>query len=346
MGDKKPHLPDTFEPKDDEPPAKRPKFTHDKDGEAEPSDHNSDARDSFPSGSQYTPQKSDPDKDEEVPGNDGAEESSASQENAEAGKHRLELFGQDQDWKGITAATKRIGLSNNKALSHKDQQIPSPESQPIKELLKVIEGARQLYRSVTKTPEIFDAVTKLHQSVAELSEASCQGTEIQVITDIYFHAVPKLVGLLKAVLKGRRRQLKEEDNLAVLEEVIGVQDCLFILCTKARGWRSKLTTVLPAKQPVQHIRLRIGAMRSGFIKEYDRRKVLLKRISNQARSRAREEARIQQEKHECEEKQRKLEERRRQVREDVLRSQLMSSPQRHRACKDGSMVCKASQSAP
>ncbi|KAL8766176.1 MAG: hypothetical protein Q9194_006344 [Teloschistes cf. exilis] len=275
----------------------------------------SDPDDSSQSGSQFTPE-GDSDEDEKAPENDRAEESSAPQDNAEAGsdesEHGLELFGQDQDWKGITAATKRIGLSNNKTLSDSEKERPELESQRIKDLLKVIEGARQVYRSTTKTPEVSDAVTKLYQSVAELSEASCKRNKGQVVTDIYFHAVPKLVDLLTAVLKGRRRQLQDEDNLTVLEEVIDIQDCLFILCTKARGWRAKPKTLLPTKQPVQQIRPKIVSMRSGFLKEYDRRKVLRKRRFNQAISRAIEEARIQREKQECEEKQRKLEERRRQ----------------------------------
>ncbi|KAL9582165.1 MAG: hypothetical protein Q9212_003455 [Teloschistes hypoglaucus] len=402
VGKKEPHLPDTLEPKDDEPSPKRPKSSHGKDEEAEPSDpmdiapasvtvgatttrHAPTTQDAAPRrgldraaksqstviGQDPTPQLSEVDEEqhrhhgndsdpgdsgqsiyqhieendsgenEKVPDADTAEDKwsiSSSEAGSDESEHGLEFFGLHQAWKGITTATKLITRCN---------KAPStPPSQQMKQLIEVIEGARQVYRSTTEMPEISEAVTKLYQTVADLSEASCKEKERRdIITFIYFDAVPELVDLLKAVIKGRRKHLQDEDSLAVLKEVIGVQDCLIILCTKARNWRAKPITDQPIKQPVRQIRLKIDTIRSAFRKEYDRRKVHLKRISNQAKSKASEEDRIEREKIECQEKQRRLEERRRQVREDVFRSQLMSSPRRHRACKDRSMVCKASQSA-
>ncbi|KAL8690842.1 MAG: hypothetical protein Q9218_003807 [Villophora microphyllina] len=193
----------------------------------------------------------------------------------------LEIFGQDRHWKDVVAASQRIGKSKNKA--HRGEDLPELETKCIKELIQVIKDARQAYQSNIEN-DIRVAVAELRQKIADLSEASCEDSESQVITDIYAHAIPEFIKFLRTVLKVRTMKLRDKDDLAVLKEVIGVQRTLLILCTKARNWRAKPDTVLPIMQPTRQIKPMIASMHLGFSEELDRRRLRLKKKSNAARS--------------------------------------------------------------
>ncbi|KAI4240929.1 MAG: hypothetical protein LQ352_007531 [Teloschistes flavicans] len=241
----------------------------------------------------------------------------------------LELFGHDSDWKAILAAKKRIGFSKNKKVQKnkgiqgntedEEKRLPKLTTIDIRRFIKVIGGARRIYQSTTEIAEIPEAVKKLHQSVVDLSEASCKDGDSQVITDIYAHAVPKLVDLLWEVLKVRRRQLQDKSNLTVVEEVICVQSCLLILCTKARNWRAKPDTSVPIMKPTSQIKPAILSMHSGFQKQYDQRKRRLKRIANYARSCQEDKIRSEKQKQDERKTQLEIEERQRLLGEDLIR---------------------------
>ena len=189
-----------------------------------------------------------------------------------------ELLGQDDNWRRIVEASRKVGVSNRKG--NKTRQVPPAQTTCVKRIVKIIKAAARLYDSTDgnesddQTQEVIESLT---EHIQGLSEASCQGEEREVVEDVYAHAVPKLVKLLDKALEARKTQLANREDIAALEEIISLQTGLSTLCEKAPGWRPRPTSKRPIIQPTVTIQPLIKAMRGAFGEELADRKRRLKR---------------------------------------------------------------------
>ncbi|KAL8736726.1 MAG: hypothetical protein Q9166_000092 [cf. Caloplaca sp. 2 TL-2023] len=192
-------------------------------------------------------------------------------------KPKLELLGQDHVWRSINEARRKVGFSSRRG--HKMREIPSIQTGYGRKIVNLIKTAAQLYDPTDQDqPRVQqqEALGDLTQSIEDLAESSNQGEESETIQDIYAHAVPSLVLLLRKALKARSRQLSDRKNTTALEEIIHLQDVLITLCQKAQGWKAKPITDRPIIRPNDTINAHVGRMRSAFSKVLDIRKQQLK----------------------------------------------------------------------
>ncbi|KAL8908573.1 MAG: hypothetical protein Q9171_005408 [Xanthocarpia ochracea] len=190
---------------------------------------------------------------------------------------KVELLGQDDIWRRIIEASRKVGVSSRKG--DKTRQVPPRQTECVKKIVRIIKAAAQLYDSTdgnesdNQTQEVIQSLT---EHIQGLSEASCQGEEREVIEDVYAHAVPNLVKLLDKARKARKTQLANREDIAALKEVIQLQNALSTLCEQAPRWRARPTSKRPITQPTVTIRPLIKTMRNRFSEELGDRKRYLK----------------------------------------------------------------------
>ncbi|KAL8701226.1 MAG: hypothetical protein Q9201_005024 [Fulgogasparrea decipioides] len=229
----------------------------------------------------------------------------------------LELFGRSDIWEGILAAKRIIGVSTSQG--NQTSGIPDLQTKLVKDMVATIKSACRLYRSTLTDDELSPVETQqvnsrlkevlasLRHSIGDLSESSCEGQEEKIITDLYAHAVREMVGLLQMALQARSAELRETDNVIALEEIIGIQDDLVILCTKARRWKAEPTSKRPIKRSTKLIRPLAVALRCAFSDELRDRQRDMKRRANQAESMQAHERNTQRAQQKQEKSQRKIE---------------------------------------
>lgn len=201
----------------------------------------------------------------------------------ESNESALEVLVQDNAWAEINKARRAIGVSTTKG--GKVKNIPKLHTEQGKELVTIIKTATQLYLSADQDDsnvQSQQAFKELDRHIKNLSEESCADEESEVVQDLYAHAIPKLVRLLKTVLRARSTHLKPRSDTSTLKEVIGLQDTLIRLCDKAREWKAKPKTPSPIIQPTRRIRRHMIHMRNAFRKELEDRKHLQKMRTNRA----------------------------------------------------------------
>ncbi|KAL8940567.1 MAG: hypothetical protein Q9211_002215 [Gyalolechia sp. 1 TL-2023] len=277
-------------------PLRVPGNTH-QDGAEEPPSRNRPKRDHIRAG----PGDSTPESDY---GHDKSSQTAQSPE-PDLQESDIVLFGQEKAWQKILNAKRKIGVSSIKG--HKIRKIPVLKTRKIKRLVERSEDAVRSYESLsseaTASEEVMDQHQKylrgIRKNIANLpSETMPNGDKAsKLIRDIYAHAVPSMVTLLKKALETRSPVLAIGNEVTVLQEIISIQDALFTLCKTARGWKTKPEKGRPITQPTITIKNCIEAVRAAFNAELDKRRTHIKRRENEARRliEEEEEERAQQE---------------------------------------------------
>lgn len=238
-------------------------------------------------------------------GQEPAEPEGNVQENVDQAAHdsemasdgpELNLLGQDGVWSEIKEARREIRPSRIK--NHAVREIPKLQTDEGKRIVRIIKAAEQAYNSADQNKSRVQpqqALQNLTRCIEDISEDSCSD-ESGVIQDICAHAIPEMVLLLDKAFGVRTTQLSQRKDTRTLEEIIGLQEALMMLCQKAREWKAKPETSSPIIKPTRTIFRSIKTMRNAFIEELQDRKRLRKMRANRAnQTRKIDEASIQRE---------------------------------------------------
>ncbi|KAL8940768.1 MAG: hypothetical protein Q9216_002648 [Gyalolechia sp. 2 TL-2023] len=199
------------------------------------------------------------------------------------------LFGSDEAWQEVLRAELKIGVS--KIRGREQRKIPELTTRIIQSLVKRSEDAVRSYESLASkaTVEMVDRhqryLSRTQRKIANLplSTMLSEDEEDRLIQDIYAHAVPCMVALLKKALETRSPVIATGHNVAILEEIISIQDALLTLCERARKSIAKPETERPIIQPTVTIKAHVETVRAAFDAELDKQRRYIRKRNNEAR---------------------------------------------------------------
>ena len=171
---------------------------------------------------------------------------------------RFGLFGGAKSWEIVINGAKQVGLSRRKG-KVVSRNTPGMETDTVQDLVMLMHELASLYRKVgsrsdrDSNHEAMEAELRavwrdLSEAIDEIEESSASGDELlqsQLIQDIYAHAIPSMVFMLRAALLCRSRHYSEPNDIENLTEVVEIQDKIINLCEKARRWRARPMTDAP-----------------------------------------------------------------------------------------------------
>lgn len=225
----------------------------------------------------------------------------------------IELFDGERLWQNVLEGARTVGASTVKG--KESLRRPKLVTDTIKGFVELVKDMKMLYEGIGSEnlakPDLeadeqrLAAVTEdVGDFVDELSEARTSEHERSLlIQDIYAHAIPAMVFMLKAALSCRSRRYSRPEDNERLDEVIRIQATIIQLCEKARRWKAIPVTKRPIKRAVANNIL--PPMRDLKERYFGREAVRRHtRTSREAQQRASEEAhmkrqeRLEQEKRE------------------------------------------------
>ena len=182
-------------------------------------------------------------------------------------EREIELFGGKEFWdlviegagevgvskrKGKVVVSKRkgiVGVSKRKGDGISEK--PEIATDTGKELVRLMQELKSQYKKVgslsdgdpnheTMEDELRDLWEELTEAIDKISEP--KASEDKLVQDIYSHAIPSMVFMLRAALICRSRHYAEPDDIESLKEIVEIQAEIVHFCEKARAWEVKPTT--------------------------------------------------------------------------------------------------------
>ena len=156
------------------------------------------------------------------------------------------LLGHDHIWSIIL----KFVRSNRRAAAQ-DKTIMT---NTVKELVSTIKIAQRLYKEVDEgnqqngpvadlEEEIDVCLNELDELVMDLSAGDAQKRLGEIVKDVYLHAAPQCITLLKYAMRCRELEdSKKAYNLDGLREIVRIQDITVLLCSKVAAWGVKPVT--------------------------------------------------------------------------------------------------------
>ena len=158
----------------------------------------------------------------------------------------LEIFGTEERWKRVLQAARSVGLKKGKSVSSErrvDHKIPLL-SNTIKSFVEKVKEACLCYQKAnavenTNTANqhnlhshLRDHTNGLEWAVENIHESKNAHRNVECIQDIYVHAVPQMVFLLKNALNAQPKLYSADQEKESLKHILGVQDLVIELCKK------------------------------------------------------------------------------------------------------------------
>lgn len=222
-----------------------------------------------------------------------------------------ELFNQQHLWSRILEAARGIGRPGNN-LNRKRKKIPV-ETQTFRNFTDRVKETSRCYQSLVvidhakrenvstsigqprasgaglrdEAEQSVEARLKAHlkrlrSEVDALCESDAGTKRAEMIKDIYAHAIPQMVFLLKHAFRARSPSYSVVDETRTLKEVIQVIGTTETLCGKARKWSVKADTELPIVKPTSKtIYPSLRALLKAFQRELDDRVEERKRVRSE-----------------------------------------------------------------
>ena len=165
------------------------------------------------------------------------------------------LLGHDYIWSSILEAVRA-----NRQVAVCDKTIMT---NTIKELVSAIKVTRRAYREIEERSsqnepildleeEINANLNDLDELVRKLSAKDAQKRIREMVKDIYLHAAPQSVFLLKYAMRCRvLENSKKAYNLNGLREIVRIQNITVSLCNKVAAWGVKPVTNAPITRNVK-----------------------------------------------------------------------------------------------
>ena len=206
----------------------------------------------------------------------------------------FELFGGIQYWNEVIQGARTVGVSRRKdEVVSKRPKIKTTIGQDLVALLQEVES---MYKEVSSSTgsaadiEIMEhnlesQLKNLKKIIDELTESNTpEHDDLRnlLVQDIYAHAIPAMVFMLRAALQCRTERYSEPNDTKTLKEVVRIQGLTIRLCEKARRWKAAPKT----KRPIKGTKIRTNMQQlkeNCFGRELDSRRNLAKQKSNEQR---------------------------------------------------------------
>ena len=206
----------------------------------------------------------------------------------------LELFGGTEYWNEIIEGARTVGVSRRKdKVVSKRPNIKTNIGQDLVGLLQEVES---MYKAVsfftgsaadseTMEHNLQSRLKNLKKIIDELTESNTpehDNLRSLLVQDIYAHAIPAMVFMLRAALQCRTERYSEPNDTKTLKEVVRIQGLTIRLCEKARRWKAAPKT----KRPIKGTKIRTNMQQlkeNCFGRELDSRRNLAKQKSNEQR---------------------------------------------------------------
>ena len=158
------------------------------------------------------------------------------------------MFGRELPWKKIVNAARSVG-TKGKGQDLVRYKIPI-ESNGIKNFLWQIKQAGRCYKTLalvegdtdgdeTKREDELDSILEgIAQWIEDLRSGDIR-EDRKLIHDIYAHAIPRMIFLLRAALAARAAIYTDPKDEIVIQELINIQELVLRLCQSARESRSQ-----------------------------------------------------------------------------------------------------------
>lgn len=174
----------------------------------------------------------------------------------------FELFGGTKYWNQIIEGARTVGVSRLKDnVVSKRPKITTNTGQDLVELLQEVESMYKEISSSTGSAADTETVEHNLQSRLEdleeiihgLSESNApehDRLKSLLVQDVYAHAIPATVLMLRAALRCRTESYSEPNDTETLKEMVRIQELIIRLCDKARRWKAPPLTKRPIMGPV------------------------------------------------------------------------------------------------
>ena len=167
----------------------------------------------------------------------------------------IELFGENHSWAVVLEGARDVGVSEQKG--ERVKRLPKLQTRNISDMTMLISEVKTTYESLLPYQgldhdgmdglqrQLIEGLQDITDSIAEISETATQPKRQETIQDIYAHAIPDLVNLLRVALLCRTCDYSQEHDVDALREIIGLQRSILDLCEKATRWKRKPLTERP-----------------------------------------------------------------------------------------------------
>ena len=158
----------------------------------------------------------------------------------------LEIFDANERWKHVLRAARSVGLKKGRSVSSKRRvghNIPLL-SKPITKFMEKVKEVSLCYQQadpieITDTASQHDLRSRLHDytlwlksAIENIQDSKDASENVGRIQDIYVHAVPQMVFLLKNALNAQAKLYSANEEKQSLKHVLGVQALVIKLCRK------------------------------------------------------------------------------------------------------------------
>ena len=172
---------------------------------------------------------------------------------------KIELFRQDDKWATVLEGAQEVGESNVGGKRRKKK--PELQTRTISEFVRVVTELRTAYTSLLRfqglehdssglEEQLIEGLDDTSERIGEIIEPEDGAEASKIIQDIFAHAFPHMVNLLKVALQCRTKEYSKPHDIDVLQEIIGLQGDVITLCEKARNWNAKPCTRRPIIRPI------------------------------------------------------------------------------------------------
>lgn len=206
----------------------------------------------------------------------------------------IELFGRIDEWGIIMKGAREVGHSHLKGKTNTEK--PGLATNTVKALVDTLKSATGLYNhlgswlengmsdeDILHTEERLASTKQdIFEAVGELSEDGAGNKKSEVIQDIYAHAIPNMVFWLRAAMLCRTGRYRQEEDIASLQEIVGLQELILQLCEKARQWKAKPLTDRPIiNSTARDIKPYLRDVKRAFDQVLERRERVVRHQSNE-----------------------------------------------------------------
>ena len=181
----------------------------------------------------------------------------------------FELFGQHRAWTNVLEGARSVCGSKLPL-----NQMPKLFTDPMKDLVLEVKGARECYEEILSLQEnddnelhieldgqLKDKLDAIAGQIKSLSKNTAAKNDPKMIRDIYARVIPALVFLLRSALASRLYYRSEpcdldslDESVNSLEEIVGLQKTTLLLCKNARAWKVKpVRTEKPIVRPTSQL---------------------------------------------------------------------------------------------
>ena len=240
----------------------------------------------------------------------------------------IEMFGQKANWATVLEGALEVGLFRQKGKQVK--RLPKIQTRTLDDMATLISEVKTTYESLLSyqgldhdnrtgyREQLVAGLGDIKDSIAEISETAAGNKSREMIQDIYAHAIPSLVNLLKVALRCRTRDYSQEHDIDALKEIVGLQRSILDLCEKAAGWKAKPLTKRPIiNSTTKKIYPSLRKINKTFQKKLDERELEWALKEQDDCLRRLREKRFEQDLQQKEKQKREREESRRRIAEDL-----------------------------